>query len=190
VVFDGAGNLYGTFSQNGPSGFGAIYKLARSGSGWTESTVHAFTYHGNDGAAPQGGLILNASGDLYGTTVHDTTGGGSVFVLTPSGGSWSYDFIYSLSGGIDLGPYDKLVTDASGNLYGTTFGDGQYGLGSVFKLTRSSGGWTYRSLHDFTGGSDGANPMCALVFDSSGNLYGTASAGGTHHDGVIFKITP
>ncbi len=80
--------------------------------------------------------------------------------------------------------------DASGNLYGTTFGDGQYGYGSVFKLTRSGGGWTYTSLHDFTGGSDGSNPMCRLVFDASGNLYGTASGGGAHQNGVIFQVTP
>ena len=66
--------------------------------------------------------------------------------------------------------------DASGNLYGTTFADGQYGFGSVFELTRSGGSWTYHSLHDFTGGSDGASPMSALIFDPNGNIYGTASS--------------
>ena len=190
VVFDQSGNLYGVFSQNGPEGYGAVYKLAPSGSGWTESTVHAFTFSGNDGASPQGGLILNSAGDLLGTTVHSPTGGGTVFELTPSGGGWSYDFLYGLSGGIDIGPYDKLFMDASGNLYGTTFADGRYGYGSVFKLTRSSGGWTYTSLHDFTGGSDGANPTCRMAMDSTGKLYGTASGGGAHGKGVIFQITP
>ena len=190
VAFDPSGSLYGVFSQNGPSGYGAVYKLARSGSGWTESTVHGFTYHGNDGASPQGGLIFDGAGNFYGTTVHDATGGGTVFEFTPSGGNWTYDFLYGFTGGIDLGPYDKLVMDAAGNLYGTTFADGQYGYGSVFKLTRSGGGWVYTSLHDFTGGSDGSNPMCALVFDSYGNLYGTASGGGDRQDGVIFQIAP
>ena len=190
VAFDATGNLYGVFAQNGPDGFGAVYKLARSGSGWVESTVHGFTFHGNDGASPQGGLISDAAGNLYGTTVHDATGGGTVFELTQSGGNWTYNFLYGLTGGIDLGPYDKLAMDASGNLYGTTFADGQYGYGSVFKLTRSGGGWTYTSLHDFTGGSDGSHPMCRLAFDASGNIYGTASDGGTHQDGVIFQITP
>ena len=190
VALDSAGNLYGTFSQGGPSGYGAVYKLAQSGSGWTESTIHDFTYHGNDGASPQGGLISDQAGHLYGTTVHDDTGGGTVFELTPSGGSWTYDYLYGFTGGIDLGPYDKLVMDAAGNLYGTTFADGRYGYGSVFKLTRSGGGWNYTSLHDFTGGSDGSNPVCSLVFDASGNIYGTASGGGTDQDGVVFQITP
>jgi len=190
VVFDRSGNLYGVFSSNGPSAYGAIYKLAPSGAGWTESTVHAFTFRGNDGASPEGGLIADASGNLYGSTVHSATGGGTIFELVPSGGNWSFDFLLGLSGGIDLGPYDKLVMDSAGNLYGTTFGDGLYGLGSVFKLTHSSGGWSYTSLHDFAGGTDGANPMCSLVFDSAGNLYGTASGGGAHGKGIIFQVAP
>ena len=190
VVSDASGNLYGVYSAAGPGGYGGVYKLTRSGSGWTESTIHGFTYHGNDGAAPQGSVIFDRSGNLYGTTVHSVNGGGTVFELSPAGGGWSYDFIYAFNTGIDLGPYDKLVMDASGNLYGTTFADGEHGHGSVFKLTRSGSGWTYSSLHDFTGGSDGANPMCSLAFDASGNIYGTASAGGTHNKGVIFQITP
>jgi uncharacterized repeat protein (TIGR03803 family) len=123
VVFDQFGNLYGIFGQNGPYGYGAIYELTPSGSGWSESTIHGFTYHGNDGANPQGGLILDALGNLYGTTVHSPMGGGTVFEMVPLGGSWSYDFLYGFSGGIDLGPYDKLLMDVAGNLYGTTFGD-------------------------------------------------------------------
>jgi len=190
VVFDQSGNLDGVFSQNGPHDYGAVYQLSPSGSGWTEHTIHGFTFHGNDGAAPQGGLILDGSGNLFGSTVHDVNGGGTVFELELSGGGWSYNFLYGLGGGIGLGPYDKLTMDSAGNLYGTTYGDGQYGFGSVFKLTRSGGGWTYRSLHDFTGRGDGGNPISRLVFDSAGNLYGTAFSGGAHNQGVIFQITP
>lgn len=190
VVLDQSGNLYGIFSQNGPNNYGAVYELSPSGSGWRESTVHSFTFQGNNGAGPQGGLIFDNSGNLYGTTVHDQNGGGTVLELAKSGGSWSYDFVYGLSGGIDLGPYDKLTMDADGNLYGTSYADGEYGYGNVFKLTRSGGGWNYTSLHDFTGGTDGANPICQLVFDSSGNLYGTTTNGGSDHKGVVFEITP
>lgn len=190
VVFDQAGNLYGTFSQNGPHWYGAIFQLSPSGSGWTEHTIHGFTYQGNDGATPQGGLVRDGSGNLWGTTVHDASGGGTVFELTPSGGGWSYNFIYGLTGGIDLGPYDKLLMDSAGNLYGTTYGDGRYGYGSVFKLTRSGSSWIYASLHDFTGGSDGGNPLCSLAFDSGGNLYGTAFGGGANGKGVVFQIRP
>lgn len=190
VVFDASGNIYGILAAGGQNGFGAIYKLAHSGSGWQENTLHTFSFQGNDGAYPQSGLIKDASGNLYGATTHLPGAGGSAFELTPSGGDWNYNFLDSFSGGINVGPEDKLVMDAAGNLYGTTFADGQYGYGSVFQLRRSGGSWSYRSLHDFTGGRDGGNPMSALAFDSSGNIYGTASAGGDHNVGVVFKITP
>lgn len=189
VIFDRSGNLYGIFTKNGPNKYGAVFELSPSGSGWRESTVHSFTYQGNDGSSPQGGLIFDNSGNLYGSTVHDVNGGGTVYEMEHSSG-WSYNFLYGLSGGLDLGPYDKLAMDSAGNLYGTTYGDGRYGYGSVFKLTRSGGGWIYSSLHDFTGGTDGGNPICQLVFDANGNLYGTAVGGGTNSKGVVFEITP
>ena len=80
--------------------------------------------------------------------------------------------------------------DNAGNLYGTTSGDSAHPWGSVFKLTRSGGGWTYSSIHNFTGGSDGAYPFGHLALDRAGNLYGTASAGGVSGYGVVFEITP
>jgi uncharacterized repeat protein (TIGR03803 family) len=80
--------------------------------------------------------------------------------------------------------------DAAGNLYGTTYWDGAYASGAVFKLTPSNGGWTYTSLHDFTGGSDGADPISNVVFDANGNLYGTTSYGGAYNYGVVWEITP
>ncbi len=189
VIIDASSNLYGVFANNGPAGYGAVYCLRPSGSGWTESTLHGFSY-GHDGAIPEGGLIMDQSGNLYGTTVHDPVGGGTAFELSPSGDGWSYNFIYGFTGGIDLGPSDKLAMDPAGNLYGTTFADGPYNYGTVFKLSRSQGGWTYTALHNFTGGSDGANPISSLVFDSNGNLYGTASRGGSNGLGVVFEITP
>ncbi len=129
------------------------------------------------------------TGNLYGTTTTGgVNGGGTVFEISPSDGGWTFQTIYSFSG--SGGPYDDLVIDSAGNLYGTTYLDGRYGWGNVFKLVPSSGGWTYSSLHDFTGGSDGASPRCRLVFDSSGNLYGTTSIGGTGGYGVVFEITP
>ncbi len=190
VIFDHSGNLYGIMPGGGRYNFGVVYQLARSGSGWQESTVHNFQFQGDDGAQPNGGLISDTAGNIYGTTVHLPGAGGSAFELSSEGGGWNDDFVSTFSGGINLGPYDKLVMDSSGDLYGTTFADGRYGFGSVFKLTRVGGGWSYHSLHDFTGGQDGGNPMSALVFDASGNIYGTASAGGQYHKGVVFKIVP
>lgn len=190
VTFDNSGDLYGIMAGGGRFNHGTVYQLARAGSGWQESTVHTFTFQGNDGAQPNGGLIKDAAGNLYGTTIHLPGSGGSAFELTPSGGTWNDDMLSGFQGGIGLGPYDKLLMDSAGDLYGTTFADGAYGMGSVFKLTRTSGGWSYRSLHDFTGGRDGGNPMSALVMDASGNLYGTASDGGQYGRGVVFKIVP
>ena len=82
------------------------------------------------------------------------------------------------------------MMDTGGNLYGTTFQDGLHLLGAVFKLTQSGGRWTYSSFHDFTGGSDGELPLSNLVFDSSGNLYGTGALGGANGEGVVVEITP
>lgn len=80
--------------------------------------------------------------------------------------------------------------DSAGNLYGTTFADGAHLKGSLFMLRRSGDHWTYTSLHDFTGGTDGANPVGGVVPGTGGNLYGTTYEGGTSRLGVIFKIAP
>ena len=200
VILDASGTLYGTATQ-GNFYYGAVFELTPSGSGWTESTLHNFP--DGSGVVPVAGLVFDGAGNLYGATVATTAngGGGTVFQLTPSGGGWSFDNLYTLTGGGSgrTGPQGNLLVDAAGNLYGTTSSEGAYGKGTVFKLTPGIGGWTYTSVHDFTGGSDGANPMDGLVMDPNGNLYGTAYAGGTtgaHCDasvryqcGVAFEIT-
>jgi len=83
--------------------------------------------------------------------------------------------------------------DSHGNLYGTTYGEGAYAYGNVFKLTPSRNGWIYTDLHDFTNYSDGANPDAQIILDENGNLYGTASQGGNIHGGgygTVWEITP
>jgi len=124
-----------------------------------------------------------------GTTALGGSGkGGTVFELTPGNGGWTLNTLYSFGG--STGSYASLTMDATGNLYGTTFGDGMYGYGNLFKLSPSNGGWTYTSLHDFTGGIGGANPVGGVLIDANGNLYGTASAGGAYGYGVVWEITP
>jgi uncharacterized repeat protein (TIGR03803 family) len=194
AVFGTDGNLYATASEDGEHEFGCcgtVVQLVNPGTGWTQNTLYAFT-DGNDGSTPYGGVIQDAAGNLYGTTTTDgANGGGTVFEMSPSAGGWTFQTIYSFSGtaGQQVGPFDDLVMDSAGNLYGTTYLDGRYGWGNVFKLAPSGSGWTYTSLHDFTGGSDGAAPRCKLVFDASGNLYGTASSGGNNGYGVVFEIS-
>ncbi len=197
VIIDGAGNLYGSTFNGGSSGDGNVYQLAPSGSGWVATNLHVFQF-GSDGAGPVSKLILDSSGNLYGTTLSGGSGGGgTVYRLSPSGGSWTFDVVYGLPGQNNGGPQGTLAIDATGNLYGATFADGAHGLGSVFKLTPANGGWTYTNLHDFTGGVDGASPIGGVAVDASGNLYGTTSLGGmtggncpTQGCGVVWEITP
>ena len=193
LVFDNAGNLYGTTSLGGSSNYGTVFQLTPSGSGWTENILYNFQ-DGSDGGYPYAGLIFDQSGNLYGaTTDGGTGGGGTVFELSPSGGGWTYSVLYSITGplGDQCGPAWALVMDVEGNLYDTTQCDGANTLGSVFKLTQTGGSWTYSSLHDFTGlNGDGEYPASSVTFDSSGNLYGTTNYGGTNGQGVVWKITP
>lgn len=191
VIFDQAGNLYGS-CISGLYGYGVIYQLTPSGSGWTENDLYAFQL-GSDGLG-SGALIFDPSGNLYGTS--DTASGVLVFMLSPSGGSWTFNPLYTLP--LSLGGYSpgSLTLDQAGNLYGTVGGaGGVYGQGNIFELTKSDGGWTYTDLYDFTDGSDGGGPNGSLIFDRSGNLYGTTGKGGNFSGcyfgcGVVFEITP
>lgn len=200
VTLDQAGNFYGTTSAGGAYGYGTVYELSPAGSGWTKRTLYSFQ-HQQDGGNPYAGLIFDQSGNLYGATQYGGSGGGgTVFELSPSGGSWTFTTLYGFigsGGGRAKGPVANLVMDSAGNLYGSTAGDGVYHFGSAFKLTHRTGGWTYTSLHDFTGGLDGGSLRSNLVFDSAGNLYSTASSGGTGNPtscvgscGVVWQITP
>jgi uncharacterized repeat protein (TIGR03803 family) len=187
LIFDNAGNLYGTTHSKGANGWGTVYELSPSGSGWTLKVLYAFQ-GGNDGAYPVAGVIFDNSGNLYGaTTQNGVNGGGTVFELSPSGGSWNLSVLANFTG--TDGPVASLTFDASGNLYGTTFMDDPAGYGSVFKLTPSGNGWTNTDLHDFTGGSDGGYPGGGVTVDANGNLYGTAVLGGANGFGVIWEIT-
>ena len=158
--------------------------------------LHAF--NGSDGEIPEAGLILDAAGNLYGTTDSGGAyGPGTVFKLTPnSDGSWTESVLYSFKGGSDGGNPDAgLISDAAGNLYSTTNRGGDlsqcspYGCGTVFKLTpNADGSWTESVLHTFKG-PNFAYPG-GLIFDASGNLYGTTYEGGAFGDGSVFKLTP
>lgn len=188
VTFDTHGNLFGTTSFGGSSGDGVVFKLSRSGSGWKETVLYTFQ-GGNDGQHPVGGVILDQSGNIYGSTFQGgASGGGTVYKLSHSGKGWTLTTLYSFSGG--AGPYNKLTFDAKGNLYGSTNGDGANGFGSVFKLTPGKGGWTFTDLYDFTDGSDGGLPYGSVAVDTHGNIFGTTAVGGSDNQGVVFEITP
>ncbi len=197
VPFDQDGNLYTTATSRGGSGGGGgtVIELTPSNGDWIETTIHQFAPH-TDGGAPIGGLIIDKSGNLYGTTsAIGPSGGGTVFELTPSGGSWTFKVLFAFYGGPgNSGPWGNLLMDAAGNLYGTTNHDGLYSEGTVFELSPSRDSWTFTSLHvfckDYPVCSDGAQPFSDLVMDANGNLYGTASLGGSYGYGVVWEITP
>jgi uncharacterized repeat protein (TIGR03803 family) len=196
VIFDSAGNLYGTtVGCFGGTGGGTVFKLTPHDSYWSYSTL--FEFGGVMGESPVAGLLMTPNGNLYGTT---SSGGGAAFQGTLSGGSYTFSLMTTLGSGNGqaCGPQSSLITDGAGNFYGTTYCDGAYGLGSVFKISPAGSGWTLTNLHDFAGGDDGQYPVGGLVMDNSGHLYGTTSQGGPGGRGavcgggcgVVFEITP
>ena len=191
LVFDASGNLYGTADTG--CGYGGVFQLAPSGSGWTENILLNFNGFG-DGDGSDASLTPDGHGGFYGTTVDlGPNNGGTVFELTPSNGVWVYSLVYAFgdNGGGDY-PTAPVTVDASGtHLYGTTRSNGYLGIGdgTVFELTLSNGTWTQTVLHYFEG-SDGKYPSSSVLLDANGNLYGTASFGGAYGYGVVWEITP
>ncbi|MGA2687164.1 MAG: choice-of-anchor tandem repeat GloVer-containing protein [Candidatus Korobacteraceae bacterium] len=198
LTIDKAGNFYGTASSAGASGNGTVFKLTRTGSGWTLTTLYSFK-GGMDGSKPSGKLVIGVDGILYGTTINgggsgcSGTGCGTVFNVKPGATAiWKETVLYAFSGGSDganptLG---ELTFDKAGNLYGTTYAGGKYSNGVVFELTHSGGTWTESVLYPFTGGFDGGSPQAGVIFDQSGNLYGTTVGGGSGNYGTVYQLTP
>jgi len=221
LVMDQVGNLYGTTNGGGTNGigvggFGTVFKLAPNSDGsWTESVLYSFCSLKNcaDGQQPIAGLIFDIAGNLYGTTgvgglghASGCDGCGVVFKLTPKAdGGWTESVLHSFcsfkSCRDGLAPVGGMITDAVGNLYGTTyFGGGLGGCGAdscgvVFKLIpKADGSWKEEVLHRFTG-KDGDRCTAGLIFDRAGNLYGTAGGGklstcNFYGCGIVFKLTP
>ena len=215
VIFDSAGNLYGTTLSGGinknhteGSYAGTVFELSLVGGVWNEKILYSFPASRYDAAGPSASLIFDSAGNLYGTTA---AGGryfanGTVFELSPNAeGAWTetvlHSFGYDSSDG--AGPFGNLIIDSTGSLYGTTSQGGIYGClcssigGTVFKLTPGSDEtWTERILHDFGNGEDGSFPLAGLLMDASGNLYGTTRFGGGGEGGVgtgpgaVFEVSP
>ena len=198
LTIDTAGNLYGTTTAGGIFGYGTVFKLTHTASGWTEAVIYAFGHNLADGGVPEGGLTLDAAGNLYGTT----HGGGAnnsgvVFELVNNGdGTWAEKVLYSFNNTDGYGPWAAPIFDAAGNLYGTTESGGAYNYGTAYELTPTGGGnWSEQVLHSFGNGTDGATPFAGLVMDAAGNLYGTTWLGGANlcdgaGCGTVFKLSP
>jgi len=177
LIMDSIGNLYGTTPYGGASGDGTVFELAR-GSG-TITTLASF--NGTNGADPEAALIMDSSGNLYGTTyVGGASKRGTVFELVH--GSSTITTLASFNGADGSGSYAALIMDSSGNLYGTTPYGGASGDGTVFELAHGS--HTITTLASFNG-TNGEYPHAGVIMDSSGNLYGTTyGAGGLYSAGL------
>jgi uncharacterized repeat protein (TIGR03803 family) len=205
LIADSAGDLYGV-TEEGGVGYGIVFELVPPGTGhssWTELVLHSFS-GGTDGKTPDGRLVADAHGNLYGETIgggiRGSCGGngcGVIFeLLAPSSshGTWTERVLHSFSGTVDdVGsPSFGLTADASGALYGVSTYGGEYGYGNVFKLTPPAAGktlWTESSLHAFSGAKDdGAEPFGPVILDAQGAIYGTTIGGGSIDNGVVYKL--
>lgn len=199
LIRDAQGNFYGTTAQAEDAGpeMGTVFKLTPSG---IETPLYSFS-GGKDGSAPLAGLVMDAEGNLWGTTYYGgkqscydglENGCGVVFKVSKSGKETvRHKFTGEKDGGY---PTSSLVEDAQGNLYGTTYYGGSKacsgppnGCGVIFKIPKKG---KEVVLHTFTGGADGGFPNASLVLDAQGNLYGTTLYGGANGKGVVFKVVP
>lgn len=180
LIFDSEGNLYGTASAGGADGGGVVFELSPVGTSWTYTVLYSFYYSGDSGIGPEAGLVIDAAGNLYGTTSWDWGGtGGAVFELSPSGGGWTEQAIYGYGGRAGL------AVNAAGNIFGVTDS-------TVFELSpNGNGGWNSTVIHTFAGyPNDGSDAYGTPVLDQAGNLYGTTLSGGAYGAGTVYKLSP
>ena len=218
VIFDAAGNAYGTTWAPGVEGNGiydragrnalagtywgctqpgcggTVYKLTPTQNGWQEADIYAFT-GAADGSSSQATLIMDSAGNLYGTTPYGGSGNcqygcGTVFEVSPANGAWTETVLHSFANTDGAAPMGALTADTAGNFYSTTNLGGTHRSGTVFKLSKSGQQWTESVLYNFTGGIDGSYPFAGVIFDSRGNLYGTAAEGGTDSVGTVYALIP
>jgi uncharacterized repeat protein (TIGR03803 family) len=198
LVFDRAGNLYGTTEAGDLYNGGNAFELSppKTGTIWPENILHSMSGSSTDGANSWSGLTLDSAGNLYGSTAAGGLyGGGTVFELMPNtGGQWTEKILHNFNqNGIDGSyPVSGVIFDAAGNLYGTASGGGPGGQGIVYSLIPTqTGEWTENILYVFSG-SDGSFPHGNLIMDASGTLYGTTEYGGSSACnggcGTVFKL--
>jgi uncharacterized repeat protein (TIGR03803 family) len=199
LVVDSAGNLYGTASKAGNKGKGVVFELSPTSSGWSYQVLYRFCPEltgCSHGADPEAGLVIDAAGNLYGTTyVGGSSGYGVVFELSPGDAGWTYQVLYDFCSqdacADGRNPQSGLIIDGTGKLYGTTIAGGSNDYGAVFELTPSGTGWSQTVLYSFcaqTGCADGADPSSGVIMDGAGNLYGTTETGGKNGNGVVFEL--
>jgi uncharacterized repeat protein (TIGR03803 family) len=192
LALDSHGNVYGTTSGGGTYGQGIVFKLAPGSNGkWSESVLHNFPSFADDGEGPTGGPVMDAAGNLYGTTEGD--GGpykyGTVFELSQSSNGWNETVLHRFGfNKYGCCPQASLVMNPAGNLFGTA--------NAAFELSPIGHDWKETLLHDFTGqNGDGFGPYAGVILDAAGNVYGTTEAGGGSNKcgggcGTVYQLSP
>jgi uncharacterized repeat protein (TIGR03803 family) len=193
LIADAAGNLFGTASRGGAGGVGTVFEIAKTGSGYAAAPTTLVSFSGADGAFPDGSLIEDAAGDLFGVT---QTGGtyndGVAFEIAKTNGGYAGapTILVSFSGpyGGEY-PYGSLTLDTAGNLFGATSNGGDDGDGTVFEIAKTDGGYADEptTLVSFTG-ANGTLPSGGLIADAAGDLFGTTGGGGIKNNGNVFEI--
>ena len=194
LIADGHDNFIGTAFYGGPPsgglGYGTVFELSPNGSGgWNENVIYSFPLGGADGSNPNGSILFDSVGNLYGTTFHGGAGCypdgcGVVFELSPAGGSWKETVLYDFAGGTDGAyPVGALIMDSAGNLFGTTRSGGSAGGGTVFELSPSEGVWKEQVIYNSGTNAYGIGIAEGLSADAAGNLYGA------NYDSV-FDLSP
>ena len=196
LIFDAARNLYGTTTAGGATDQGIAFELSPAQGSWTETILYSFS-RSSAGGTPNGNLVIDRSGNLYGTTFEGgdfqcySNGCGVVFELSPTSNGWVETVLHAFHGGSDgEQPGGGLIMDRAGNIYGGTTMGGVHGGGTVFELTPSNGGWTYNVLYSLTGIPNAdLGPMGILAIDTGGNLYGCTGSEGVYSLGNVFKLS-
>jgi uncharacterized repeat protein (TIGR03803 family) len=191
--------IYGVTQQGGLHDSGIVYQFVPGKSGGTYSVLYSFGAN-NDASWPNGPVLLDSTGSLYGvTSLGGAFNAGAVFKLSPpqSTGAWTESILFSFGGGSQssgITPVGNLLFDSLGNLYGVTEVGGASQLGVAYELSPASGSssstWTENVLFNFSKPA-GSTPLAGLTWNpSNGSLYGTASAGASHTHGAVFQLTP
>jgi hypothetical protein len=191
LYLDTSGNIFGTTPNGGQSGAGAVFELTPSSTAYAESVLYSFCAQTNcaDGTQPDGGVILDTYGNLYGEAEFggDTAGNGLLFALSPDGTEWQYSVLAEFDGHDGSRPTGMLL-DTNGNLIGTTYeGGSTKTTGTVFEFNGS-----IQTLYNFClKCAAGKQPIAGVIQDSAGNLYGTTTSGANHKtSGTIFELSP